>query len=469
MRYRFPALLWPLSLSLLLCCAAAAQDPSSANALWPMDTLRLKDGRVLKGLVQSQRDGEIEFIEIVRPPGRPMYGVLYPIAPKEVDSLTPISKKDRATLARRFHQFRNRAVIEAGRMESLPIEVIERERQTWRVYQGAWFTLESTADEATTRRCIVRIEQTFRAYRLLLPPRTTDRRNLRVVLHGSMDAYRTYLRTLGLDIANPAYFSIAQNEIVAGSDLSAYAEELAKASAQSEAVRKEYLELDRSLGVRLKQLGEEMQRRGFSKEEIAAELQARRNAWSTEMQKLERKLAEIRRRNEARFAQVTQDMFRRLAHEAFHAYVENYVFPHDRSELPRWLNEGLAQIFESGQLEAEALRVDAPDPQLLERLQEDLRGEKPLPLSQLLVADGRQFVKTHGNESTDRNYLYAWGLAWYLTFEFDLLHDNRLEAFVAVAPEKPVQRFETLVGQPLGKFEPQWRAAMLQLRASRRP
>jgi hypothetical protein len=449
----------------LVACSLAAQETPAVSTNWPMETLRFKDGRVLKGLLQSQREGEIEFIDIVRPPGKPMYGVLYPIAPKEVDTITKLPEKDRKALARRFEQFRHRAVIEAGRMEALPIEVEKRDRQTWRVYRGNWFTLESTADEATTRRCIVRIEQTFRAYRLILPPRATERRNLRVVLHGSMDEYRTYLRTLGLDITNPAYFSVAQNAIVAGSDLSQYSIELAKASAQSEATRKEYVYLDRRLPEKLKQLREEMQRRGFSKTEINDELQARRNAWSVEMRTMEQQLAEIRRRNDARFAQVTQDMFRRLNHEAFHAYVANYALPGDRGELPRWLNEGLAQIFESGQLEADALRVDAPDKALLERLQEDLRSAEPLPLRQLLTADGRQFVATHGSEHTDRNYLYAWGLAWYLTFEFDLLQGDRLEGYAGTPPANAVQRFEQVTGAPLAKFEAQWREAMLKLRA----
>ena len=443
--------------------AIAQNNPATAE--WPMDTLRLKDGRVLKGLVQSRRDGEVEFIEIVRPRGKPMYGVLYPIAPGEVQELVSISDEDRRTLSERFAEFRHRAVVEAGRLEALPLETVERERQTWYVYQGPWFTLDSTADEATTRRCIVRIEQTFRAYRLILPPRTSERRNLRIVLHGSMDDYRTHLRTLGLDIANPAYFSVTHNEIVAGSDLSQYAGELAKASAQSEATRREYLDLDQGLGDKLKQLSDEMQRRGFTKDEIKSELQARRNAWSSKLQKMEQKLAEIRRRNDARFAQVTQDMFRRLGHEAFHAYVENYVFPHDQGDLPRWLNEGLAQIFEFGQLEADSLRIDAPDKSLVARLQRDLRGERPLALRRLLAADGRQFVKTHGTESTSRHYLYAWGLAWYLVFEFDLLRNQTLETYAnGSAGGDAVKQFEQLVGQSLEEFEPRWREAMLRLK-----
>jgi hypothetical protein len=243
--------------------AAAQADSPAPAAQWPMETLRLKDGRVLKGLVQSEREGEVEFIEIVRPPGRPMYGVLYPFAPREVESIVRLPEEERQALARRFAQFRYRAVIEAGRMESLPLEEVERDGRTWRVYRGTWFTLESTADDATTRRSIVRIEQTFRAYRLILPPRAPPRRELRIVLHGAMDDYRAHLRDLGLEIANPAYYSLLQNEIVAGSDLSLYVEELARAEARNEATRREYLELDKALPRKLRELSDEMQRRGF--------------------------------------------------------------------------------------------------------------------------------------------------------------------------------------------------------------
>src|SRR5690606_24476529 len=114
--------------------AAAAQN-NPATADWPMDTLRLKDGRVLKGLVQSRRDGEVEFIEIVRSRGKPMYGVLYPIARGELQELVSISDEDRQVLSERFAEFRHRAVVEAGRLEALSLETVERERQTWFVYQ----------------------------------------------------------------------------------------------------------------------------------------------------------------------------------------------------------------------------------------------------------------------------------------------------------------------------------------------
>lgn len=449
----------------------SAQPPQPASDEWPLETIRLKDNRSLRGLVQSQRDGEIEFIEIVRPPGKPMFGILHPFQADEVESLTMLPPPEHDTLSRRFEQFRHRAMIEAGRMESLEFEAIERAEQKWLVYRGPWFTLESTADDETTRRCVVRIEQTFRAFRMLWPPRIYDARNLRVVLLGSMDEYRTYLGTYGLEIENPAYFSLAQNQIVAGSDLSQYSSELARVRAQNEATRQSYLELGKELPARLSELARELRTRGYDRNEIRDELNARRAAWQTELKAMERKLAEINRRNDARFADVTAEMFRRLSHEAFHAYLENYLYPHERHDFPRWLNEGLAQIFENAQLEAGALRVDAPPPDLLGSLQAHLQQEEGPLLEPFIRNEDAQFAPQHGRREVDRHYVYAWGLAYYLSFEHHLLRGDRLDDFVAPVHQRTaretVARFEALTGTKLPEFEVQWRTAMLQLKPPR--
>lgn len=435
---------------------------------WPLETLKLKDGRTLKGLLQAKNDDLVEFIEIVRPQGKPMFAVLHPLPHKQIESLKVLSAAEHAKLVSRFEQFRHRAMIEAGRMQDLTILEESREGHLVRIYHGPWFTLVSTADEETTRRCIVRIEQTFRAYRLLLPPRVSERRDLQVLLWGTMDEYRGYLGSQRLEIANPAYYSITKNQIVAGSELTPYAAELAKARAQNERSRAEYVSLGDELPKRLQLLTEEMKRKGFSREEIKEEMQSRRAAWAAELQELDKRIGEISRRNDARFAEVTAEMFRRLNHEAFHAYVENYVFPQEEGGLPRWLNEGLAMIFESGQLEADTLRVDAPDKQLLQRLQTDLAGVAPLSLEELLATDARSFVKAHQADASDRNYLYAWGLAYYLTFEHDLLDSERLREYVATSQATdPLVRLEKFVDRPLPKFEAQWRAAMKKLKAPR--
>ncbi|NIP84408.1 MAG: hypothetical protein GTO03_02155, partial [Planctomycetales bacterium] len=136
-------------------------------------------------------------------------------------------------------------------------------------------------------------------------------------------------------------------------------------------------------------------------------------------------------------------------------------------DVPRWLNEGLAQVFESGLWEAGVLRLDAPDPALLAALQADLQGAQPLPLGELLAAPVAQFLVRHGQQAgrSHRLYLYSWGLAYYLIFEGRLLDSAALEHYLGAGQGQgdPQARFEALVKMPLGKFQAQWRAAMVGL------
>ena len=169
---------------------------------------------------------------------------------------------------------------------------------------------------------------------------------------------------------------------------------------------------------------------------------------------------QVQRKNELEFARAGRRMLSRLYHESFHAYLENYVYPHGDHDVPAWLNEGLAVSFEEGLLESGSLRLGAPNHAALACLKADLAGDDPLTLAQLLASSERNFVAPEGlSGNTNRYYGRAWGLAYYLTFERNLLGTQALDAYVAkgAGQESPAARFEKLVGVPLAKFEPQWR------------
>ena len=216
----------------------------------------------------------------------------------------------------------------------------------------------------------------------------------------------------------------------------------------------------------MKRLADELRANGVPDAQIKEEMGLRRKSWKVELEAMLAKITEADRRNLAKFDDLTTQMFRRLYHEAFHAYLDNFVYPHAEFETPRWLNEGLAQIFESGQLEDGALRVDAPDRDALRQLQADLAGRQPLSLAAILSAEEKAFLVTHAAGSSGRHYLYSWGLAYFLTFQHNLLGGGALDRYVArdAAQLDPVARFEQLVGQPLPEFERRWREYMLQLK-----
>jgi hypothetical protein len=466
------ALVVALLLSLLTSglSLSLAEEPNRdfAAGRWQLETLKLKDGKEFRGLSQDEGQQQFDFAEIFQPAGKPMYAVVRGINREQVASLKRLTTGEHKKLAERFRQFRNRAVIEAGRMEQVALRTEKRHGATYRIYKGDWFELLSTTDDEASRKCVVRIEQIFRAYRLLLPPNVEGGHKLQVQLFGSLTEYRTRLRDIGLSINHPACYSPREHLILAGSELTAFEERLAQTRAENDALRKNYTRLDGEFAKELNRLSRELKEGGFSPDEIASEMRLRRSGWKTEMEGTLSKISEVDRRNAARFRDVTEQMFARLNHEAFHAYLDLFVYPHDEHHVPRWLNEGLAQVFENAQLEGDSLRIDAPDRERLRALQGDSDW---LPLAKLLTSGDQAFLSNdyaagHGGASVRRTYLYSWALAHYLAFHEDQLAGPALDEYVApqIAPSDPIARFESLVGMPLSQFEQRFRQTMLGLK-----
>jgi len=438
--------------------APPAQNGSAANlAQWPTERVELLSGGVLRGFVESEDDLWIRLIEIHQPRGRPMYLLIRSIDRASVAKVDRLEPQQRAELKQRIDQFRNRSRIEAGHWQAIRLSLVTRSGSHYRRYRGKWFTLESTADEEMTRRMIVRVEQVFTAYRQVLAPRSQPRRPLRLVVLGSMDEYRTHLKRLGIDIRNPACFVREDNLVIAGSELSRLAGQLDGIRARHEQLREELERLEQEMSTRLAALSRKFKEDGLSRSETQRLLLMEKVKFQKQIDAKRKELDRCDAENRRMFDGLTHRMFARLYHEAFHAYLENYVYPYDEYRVPRWLNEGLAVMFEGGLLEAGTLRVDAPREETLRRLKADLAGSRPLSLQDLLTADAGEYLLHAG---ANRHYDYSWGLVYYLTFEKDLLASPELQRYVALASQDtpPLERFEELTGTPLTKFEAIWRA-----------
>ena len=437
--------------------------PHMGAATLQLESLTLKDGTSYEGFLQSTASDEIEFVEIFRRPGMPMRATVRVGDRRWVKQDTPLSADGRRILEEHVHRLRHRVAIEAGDRERVAIIAAPAsEPHAWD-YAGPWFRLTSTADEESTRRCIVRIEQIFRAYRQLIPTTVTRPRPLRIVLYGSVDEYQTTLRTLGIEIENLAFYASREQTIFAGAELASYARRIQGIRAAHQATLRELDTEAERFRAQLKAFSEKLAREGFGREQIKEEMARRNAAWNRERLLLERQIGETDRRNDAAFAEVTDLMFRRLYHEAFHAYLADYVVRDRAVPVDRWLNEGLAQIFEVGQLDGDTLRIDAPNAVSLGQLQSDLTSTNSLALADVLVSSDREFLAAHTRTATARHYAYAWGLAYYLAIEKPLLTPESLASFCARGDRSEVERFEALVGTPLREFEIEWRAAMLKL------
>jgi hypothetical protein len=448
----------------------ADDSPSAAKTVanWPLERVTLTDGRIFEGLITRESDTGIELLEVRRPAGKPMFLSVRPIDRRSIADWRRLGDSDRRELEGRIETFKHRSRIEARRFEDIVLKAIRRDDVvTWQ-YQGDWFLLDSTTDEQTTRRSVVALEQVFAAFRQILPPRQESQRRLKIQIFGSTEAYRGFLRGCGLEIDNPAFFVADFNLLVAGSEMNRFTSELAKVRKQHQLVLDEYDRRLKELPKQLKQLADDLEKVKYPPAERPKILLAEQKRVEDERKAVERQIEATERKNAAKFREVSGAMFARLYHEAFHAYLENYVYPRQKFDVPRWLNEGLAQVLERGLLEIDALRVDAPNPRALAALQSDLQQATPLPLAELLAADANTFLKTHrdNSASASRLYYYSWGLAYYLTFEQPLIGSPAFEKYVQPAASElsPVARFEQLVGMPLTEFEPRWRAAVLLLK-----
>ncbi len=473
---------------LLLACGAAAQErdtdsgtgtPAAGASLgtgsdWPLESVELRSGTVYRGLVRSESELEIEVMEVVRAPGKPMFLVIRPVPRRDVAEITRLPDEERQRLIGRTNRFRKRVLIEADRMDRIVlVPVVVNGVRRFR-YEGNWFGAVSDADEETTRRCLVRIEQIFRAYRLVLPPRTTPRRPLEMLLFGSMDEYGDYLQSHGLSLENPSFYLARQNRIVAASELTRFSRHLAEARARHDQIQQTLEKLDADLPQRLRRLADQLKLQGYTRKEIVDELQAQKNAWSHRKTRLLAQIAETNRLNDNRFDELTRQMFRRLYHEALHAYLENYVYPDGPYRVPRWLNEGLAQTFESGQLDGDILRIDAPDRTALMAVKQRLASSEPPSLEELLWANETDFLTAHEEAGgpARQTYYLSWAVTYYLAFLSDhsIWGTAALDAFVTPDDRglAPTVRFEQLVGMSLPKFENHWRIAMETLKPAPR-
>jgi len=427
-----------------------------------MERVELKDGRQYEGLIESEDEGWVRLIQIRRTNGKPMHLVIHTIAQSAVARVVRLEDaRQREELRQQVDQFIYRAEIEKGREDAISLGQVARDGAYFHHYRGKWFTLDSNLEESITRRIIVRVDQVFTAFRQIVAPRTDSQRLLRLVVFGSLPEYQSYLSKRGITVDSPACFLKDENLVIAGSELARFAALLAEIQAQHDKVLAELEALEKQLPNRLAQVARQLQAVGTPRQEAARLLRIKRAEFEQEIQALRARIVVFERQNAQTFDRVTRQMFARLYHEAFHAYLENYVYPHQQYDVPRWLDEGLAVMLEEGLLESGTLRVDAPNRAALERLKTDLKGPQPLPLADLLGADGRAFLAA----DADRRYVYSWGLAYYLTFEKRLLGSPALDRYVgrSAATAAPKERFEKLVDLPLGEFERDWRAYILEL------
>lgn len=429
---------------------------------WKFDVLYRKLGKPFQGLVVEDAQDHVLMKSVSRKRGAPTVVITEWFPRAEVDRLELLGAADRELLrdrlrrlARERQQLAARLKASEGRGDE-STDSVELQPAAWPIdprvraleYRSTYFRLLSTAKPEVVRLAAVELEQVFTAYARALPPTVKRSAPTTVLLLPSVQEYQALVRDRGYRLLNPAYYDASRNQVVCASDLQRLADENERVRLDHDSQREAMKATEAEL-------------RKVYRDRVPPDLlrpleEARQKMRSTEERNAEALDASRRR------------LFQRLYHEAFHAYLAAEVYPPAEGELPRWFNEGLAQIFESSIVEVGELRVGHTDREHFDALRLALKRGDLLPLSELLGSGPGQFQVAHAasQQASDRHYLASWALAFHLTFERRILGTRRLDGYVAGLHRgaDPVAAFEELVGEPLRRFEAEHLAYLERLR-----
>jgi hypothetical protein len=429
------------SLCALLIVALAAPgsaQPPSTTETWKFDVIYLKSGRRVQGLLLKETPSLIAFQPVIQEPGKPTRPAPFTseYEPGLIDHIDRLEPDERKRLSERLAAL---AISEAEAVKSLRLEPVPRGpggEAGWR-YRAQHFILLSDAREEIVRQAALRLEQIYAAYSRILPPRRPQAQPTEIRLIASEAQYQEMLKSQGRNLVNPAFFDAARNRILWDCDLQ-------RLSDARDRKRKEHEQLRERLNKQEAEWSKVYHGR------IPADLLKK---LAGDRQKIDQADTDIQRR----FDDARQRFYRILYHEAFHAYLANFVYSPSDCDVPRWLNEGLAQIFETALLEAGELRVGHADPDRLARVKESLRKDEPVSLNELLHSGAEQFLVGHGSDrlAADRHYLASWALAYFLTFQRHKLGTPEMDEYVRTLKHgaDPVEAFRALVKEPLPEFE----------------
>jgi hypothetical protein len=428
-----------IAVAVLLLATGAGRADTPVPQPWPLEVVVLRNGAILRGLILENSNGTIRFQCVERHKGRATVSFRTVFSSAEVEHVEPLPAEQRLVLQAHLKELEQSTPEgEKERMEGLDLEAIPWGNQgagAWR-YASDYFTLTSTAPQEIVRRAALRLEQIYVAYSRYLPPRHKGAAPTAVLLLTDKAEYQKLLSAQKLQLVNLAFYDPAANRIVCYSDLQLLGERLIE-------VRQRHREVRSAL---------ESKRAEFAKLYKGRELER----MCRPINVAESQLARADSENDKLFAKETAQLFATLYHESFHAYLANFVYPPKVIDMPRWLNEGLAQIFETAVVEGQELRVGHADEARLARAKDASAKGELVPLADLLRSDRNRFALNHivDRQVSDRHYLTSWALAFYLTFERRMLGSAALDAFVKHCAEgiEPGKAFEELIGEPLSKF-----------------
>jgi hypothetical protein len=107
---------------------------------------------------------------------------------------------------------------------------------------------------------------------------------------------------------------------------------------------------------------------------------------------------------------------RTLQHEAFHQFAASAIGPN----MPVWLNEGIAQVFEEGIWVGSQFKIGLVPPRRLRQLTQDLEQQRFMRFREFLALSDVQWRADFAQATTSASrYSQAWAMTHFLIFATD--------------------------------------------------
>ena len=425
---------------LLVLAFAPAQPAGLASPQtdsWKLETVfRIPPFEPLEGLVVQQDPTGIELRQVIRKPGRPTFIINVRIPQDQIERVDLLDSEDRDLLVKRLDLISAERAKRFARLKLLekppspgaetseaPLGLTKTDWPTdkpgslraWK-YTGQKFSLLTTARPEIAELCALQLDEVFSAFERLLPPRQ-ESGPVTILVTSSTEEWQALCKARGRAVLNPAWCDTTTGEVGLGTDQT-------KLDARMEELRAQHARHLAELQTR----GDELRKAYGGK--LPPELQ----------KPFDQSLKSLRENaltNERVLRQERDRLFSRMNHEVFHAYLSKFVLRPGMS-IPPWLNEGLAQLFESALVEAGDLRADQADPERVRRFRADLQARKDMALEDLLKSPpGRFHVTGASDQETSRQaYLASWALCSWLVLDKGRLRLTDLDAFSAPDPSQ---------------------------------
>jgi len=165
-----------------------------------------------------------------------------------------------------------------------------------------------------------------------------------------------------------------------------------------------------------------------------------------------------------------RDALRRtLQHEAFHQFAYTMISPN----LPVWLNEGLAQVFEEGIFTGKDFVLGQVPPRRIRQLQSDIAEGRFIQFKQMLSMDDAAWAQNLNDRAiATAQYNQAWAMVHFLIYALDdqgqpRYRDRLLSLLTRIHNRQdPQAAFEQCFGENIAGFENRFRENVASITAT---